>query len=233
MRIIRKKVCRLQKGMVINMKKLLVWLSVGVLALGVAGCGNTEDGSGSSDNNVPESSASPEPTQAPEPTDAPDEGGQGGDVSDSGWSAEMENMRAAVADLLGENYFPNVAMPAEYLENIIGISPDMYDDFFGEMPLISTNVDMLIVIKPAEGQADAVEEALNSYRDNNVQNSVQYPMNIGKVQGSRVGRAGDYVVFVQLGGDIMEYAEQGDAAVIAYFQQVNDEVIELIGGLSQ
>lgn len=219
------------------MKKLLVWLSVGVLVLGMAGCGNGEDGSGSLDSNVPENSASPDPTQAPEitkePADVPNEGGQGDEISDSGWSAAMEDMRAAVVDLLGENYFPNAAMPAEYLESMIGISPDMYDDFFGEMPMISTNVDMLIVIRPAEGQADAVEEALNAYRTNNIENSIQYPMNIGKVQGSRVGRAGDYIVFAQLGGDIMEYAEQSDEAVITYCQMVNDEVIELIGGLSQ
>lgn len=220
------------------MKKLLVWLSVGVLVLGVAGCGNTEDGNSSSDGNVVENSASPDPTQAPEateePADAPNEGGQGGDVSDSGWSAEMEAVKTAVVDLVGDNYIPNVAMMyADYLESMIGISPDMYDDYLGEMPMISAHVDMLIVIKPAEGQADAVEETLNAYRTNNIENSFQYPGNVGKVQASRVGRAGDYVVFVQLGGEISELLEQGDEAVIIHCQQVNDEVIELIGGLSQ
>jgi len=64
---------------------------------------------------------------------------------------------------------------------------------------MSAHVDTFIGIKAKEGKADAVEADLNAYRDNVVENSMQYPMNEEKVKASEVVRKGDYVFFVMLG----------------------------------
>ena len=146
----------------------------------------------------------------------------------TGWSEEMENIKKAVTDALGENYWPNTAIPAEMLEGSFGITADMYDDYMAEMPMISTNVDMLIVVKPKEGQLQAVEEALNAYRDMMVEDTMQYPMNVGKIQASRIERIGDYVCFVQLGADVMNVLEQGDEAVIKHCLEQNELAIEVM-----
>ena len=59
---------------------------------------------------------------------------------------------------------------------------------------------------------------------------MQYPMNVGKVQASRIETIGSYVIFVQLGGDVQDALEEGDEAVVAQCQEVNDQVIETLRG---
>ena len=69
----------------------------------------------------------------------------------------MEDLKSAVVEALGENYWPNMPLDAEILEATFGVTSEMYDDFMGEMPMISNNVDTLLIIKAKEGQVDAVE----------------------------------------------------------------------------
>ena len=222
-----------QKGMGHNMKRLLVLLCMGLLLVGTTGCGKADSG-GEDDSsqlqttNTPEVSQTPE---APEASDAPPEGGNA--VSDhdyeQGWTEQMESVKTAVTDLLGEDYWPNMALMPDMLESRLGISPDMYEDYFAEMPMISANVDTLIVIKAVEDQADAVEDILLAYHDNNVNNTMQYPQNVGKIQAARVERIGNYVIFSQLGADTTEVSEEGDQEVIiAHCREVNELVIEVI-----
>ncbi len=95
--------------------------------------------------------------------------------------------------------------------------------------MISNNVDTLLIIKAKEGQVDAVEEALTSYRDARLENLMEYPMNVGKVQACRIEKVGNYVLYVLLGGDTMTVMdEEGDEAVLSYCMEVNDQVIEII-----
>lgn len=206
------------------MKKLLVWMSIGVLALGMVGCGSqTVDG-----NDAPtEEPAAPTDTPEPEkePQNVPVAGGDH-DYAE-GWTEEMEAVKKAVTDLLGDDYFPNMPLDPDMLEQLVGITPDMYEDYLAEMPMISANVDTLIVVKAVESQADAVEEKLNAYRDAQVSNTMQYPQNVGKVQASKVGRVGDYVIFTMLGGDVSELLDQDDE-VITHCQEINDSVIQAI-----
>ena len=174
------------------MKKLLIWLCVGMLAFGMVGCGSQ------------------------------------GDDKDTYRVVEMTTIKDAIVGELGENYWPSMPLDSEMLEGWTGVAPDMYEDFLAEIPMISTNVDTLIVVRAKEDQAEAVEKALNDYRDANVSNTMQYPQNIGKIQASKVERLGNYVIYVQLGGDVMDIIDQGDEAVIVHCQEVNDRVIDII-----
>lgn len=140
----------------------------------------------------------------------------------------MDTIKAAVVEELGDDYWPNMPLDAELLEGLVGITSDMYEDYLAETPMISTNVDALIVVRAKEDKVDEVEKALNNYRDANVSNTMQYPQNIGKIQASKVERLGNYVIYVQLGGEVMDIMDQGDEAVIVHCQKVNDKVIEII-----
>ena len=189
------------------MKKFYALLCVGVLALGIMGCG--ADGSGTGENNVGENDA--------------DEGGK-----EEYRVVEMTTIKDAIVDELGDDYWPNMPLDSEMFEEFVGVTSDMYEDFLAEIPMISTNVDTLIVVRAKEGQADALEKAMNDYRDAKVSNTMQYPQNLGKIQASKVARLGNYVIFVQLGADVMDILDQGDEAVIAHCQKANDKVIEII-----
>lgn len=205
------------------MKKAVVCLCTGMLVLSMVACGRNDEGQ-SQDSQTPTESSqqnTTEPTASPEATGESQE-----DIQTSG----LKNIRQTLVEVLGENYWPNTEIPAEYLEDY-GLTSDMYEDFYGEMPMISTNVDTVIVVQAKEGQVTAVEEVLNNYRDDLVSDTMQYPMNVGKIQASRIEIFGDFVCFVQLGADTTEfYGEDGDEeAVIKHCQEQNELAIEALG----
>lgn len=143
-------------------------------------------------------------------------------------TTNIATIKQAVVDELGENYWPNTEMPAEFLEGY-GLTSDMYNTFFGEMPMISTNVDTFIVIEAKDGKVEDVEGVLNAYREALVNDTFQYPMNVGKIQASRIATFGNYVCFVQLGADVTAVLEEGDEAVIKHCQAQNELALEAIG----
>lgn len=213
------------------MKKMICLICIVSLSLSLAACGKDGEGSGSRPGNTqqegadtgPEQTAEPEET-ASEPTENPTE--SIGEIA--GWSEEMEKLRAAVVETLGENYWPNFQISPEMLENTYGVSPELYEDYMGEMPMISTNVDTLIIIKAKEENMDAIEDALEAYREALVNDTMQYPMNLSKIQASRVERLGDYVCFVQLGADTTEAMDSGEEAAITHCQEQNELALEVI-----
>lgn len=236
------------KKMTKTTKKLAVCFMTGALLFGLAACGKGEedqnsqsteqDGSSQVQDSVQDSTESV-PSESEDlngsSSGEEDAGGASGDgedlgeaEQDAGWSEEMTALRDAVVEALGDNYWPNTTLDPEMLEMVFGVSSEMYEDYMAEMPMISNHVDTLVIIKAKEDQVDAVEEALNTYRDDRVNNLSEYPMNVGKVQASRIEKIGNYVLFVQLGADTMEAMDEGDEAVINHCLEVNDLVIEVI-----
>ena len=140
----------------------------------------------------------------------------------------LQSAKEAVTDALGEDYWPDSEIPEEMLNDTFGISTDLYDGYLGEIPMISVNVDTLLIIHAKDGKVEEVENALNAYRDQMVNDTMQYPMNLGKIQASRIERVGDYVCFVQLGADTSAAEEQGEEAVITYCQEQNELALEAV-----
>lgn len=200
-------------------KKLACMLLMGTLALSMAACGNgqdentgaaTETGVESTEGTVESTGTSVESTEA------------------ENAGTPLQNAKKAVTDALGDDYWPDSEIPEEMLNETYGVSADLYDAYLGECPMISVNVDTLLIIHAKDGKVEDVENALNAYRNSLVNDTMQYPMNLGKIQASRVERIGDYVCFVQLGADTSSVEEQGDEAVITYCQEQNELALEAI-----
>ena len=141
----------------------------------------------------------------------------------------LGELKQAVVDVLGENYWPNAIIPPDTLKVVYGVSEDMYEEALAEMPMISANVDTMILIRAKADKVEEVEKALNEYRDKMINDTMQYPMNVGKIQASRIETFGNFVCFIQLGGDTMEVSENGDEAVIRHCQQENEKALDAIG----
>ncbi len=92
--------------------------------------------------------------------------------------------------------------------------------------MISAHVDTFIAIKAKEGKGEEVEKALTSYRDYLINDSLQYPMNVPKVNASSVLREGDYVFFVMLGQIKDDMAEEED--MLKQAQESNQLAIDAI-----
>lgn len=214
------------------MKKIMLLCSGLLLAVMLTACGGQsgkENGTETGTQQTQESS-SVQQTQTPgtdnSQTPETDNGTNG--TGNNGAEGTLQELRTAVTDVLGENYWPNTVIEAEVLADQYGITEEMYDEFFGEMPMISVNVDTLLIIKAKEGQEQAVEDALNAYREAQINDAMQYPMNVGKVQASRIEAIGSYICFVQLGADVTEEMDQGEDAVITKCQEANEAALDAI-----
>lgn len=171
------------------MKKWMSALLAVLMVLSLAACGGRDKQEPAApeepSSSVEETPVTPEET--PEETPA-------GEVD-----AKLTELHNNLKDAYGENYLPSMPLDETMLAEVIGVDMANVESFIAEMPMMSAHVDTFIGIKAKEGKADAVEADLNAYRDNVVNNSMQYPMNEEKVKASEVVRKGDYVFFVMLG----------------------------------
>lgn len=232
-------------------KKTIALLCAALLAVSATACGgNGKDGSSdaesstgqesggeSSEESVPsESMGTPSESMetssesAETPSDGAGAEGDGTDGIEEGWSQEMEQLKAAAVEAAEGGYWPDMALPPDMLEMSFGITSDMYDDYMAEMPMMSAHVDTLLIVKAKEDKLETVQEIVEDYREAKVNDTMQYPMNLGKIQASQVETIGNYVVFVMLGGDTTDVEEQGDEAVVKTCQERNGKVIEAIRG---
>ncbi|MBR5248887.1 MAG: DUF4358 domain-containing protein [Lachnospiraceae bacterium] len=208
------------------MKKAITFICIMTLCMALAACGKNNQNAESStqqSQSIQESTET-QSTEATQGTESTEEVMP--EIGVNGWSQEMEALKIAVVDKLGENYWPNMPVTPDIMEGLFGITADMYEDYLAEMPMISTNVDTLVIIKPKADKAQAVEDALTAYRQAKVSDTMQYPMNVGKIQASTIEKIGNYICFIQLGADTMELSEKGDDAVIKHCQEQNKLAIE-------
>lgn len=213
------------------MKKIFMLACAGALVFALTACGNKNSNvpeAGNTENTENTAPAEPETPVVPDGNVQEPAENQPADDVQAAPGEEMRAIRDAVAEALGENYWPNMQISAEILESLYGVTSDMYEDYVAEMPMISANVDTLLIIKAKSDKVEAVEEALNNYREALVNDTMQYPMNLGKIQASRIETIGDYVCFVQLGGDTTAVEENGEEAVILHCQEQNELAIEVI-----
>lgn len=156
--------------------------------------------------------------------------GMPGSAAEGGYSQDitMQEIKDAVKDTLAENYWPDVEIDAVTLEEVYGIKPDMYDEYLAECPMISVNVDTLIIVKAKEGQTENVVQALETYREKNISENMQYPMNLGKVQASRIESYDNYVCFVQLGADTTAAMDVSEEAVVDQCLEENERALDAI-----
>jgi hypothetical protein len=211
------------------MKKLQVTILVGLTMLALAGCGkNSSDSEDLNENGTISQTTVEAPAETSTQTSTVAASEAEAAEDNAGWSVEMQQLKDKITEALGDEYWPDTQLSEEMLEGLVGLSSDMYDDYLAEMPMISVNVDTLLIVKAKNGNVESVENILESYRENLVNGSMEYPMNIGKIQASRIERIGNYVCFVQLGGSAVDLVEQGDEAVIAECLEQNELVLEII-----
>lgn len=202
-------------------KKILVLLIT--LVFVISGCGKDDTDKKESEGSVAESEPQSESSQLGNT-------GMPGSEAEGGYNEEvaLEYLKDAVVDVLGDNYWPDMMIPADMLEGTYGVKPDMYDEYFGECPMISVNVDTLIIVKAKEGEVENVKKALEDYREKSISESMQYPQNLGKIQASRIEIFQEYVCFVQLGADTTEASDVGEEAVVEQCLEENERALDAI-----
>ena len=153
-----------------------------------------------------------------------------GQETEAAVNVSLDDVLNKIKEAYGEGYIPNTPMDDQMLNDVIDLSPELCESYVAEMPMISTFVETFIGVKAKEGKGDDVEKALTEYRERLVGDTMQYPMNVSKIQASQVVRHGDYVFFVMLGGPDDAAMEQGDEAALKSAEENNKIAIDVIDG---
>lgn len=148
-----------------------------------------------------------------------------GEVKD----VDIKEIHTAVKESLGEDYTADRDLEKEELEGIVKVKAEDMEEYIAQAPMISVGVDNFIAIKAKEGKADEIEAGLNNHRKYLVEDSMQYPMNIAKINASKVIRHGDYLFFVMLG----KYDDRDNVTeeqALEFAQEETKKVEDIING---
>lgn len=137
-----------------------------------------------------------------------------------------------VKEELGNDYFPDTSIDSETLESLYGITPDMYESYYAEAPMISVNSDELLGFKTTEESKDSLIDALNSYMETQKSNTMQYPTNLAEIPAMQIVDNGMYVFLVATFGDVTEAEEQGDEAIFDKASKTVNKTISIINELT-
>lgn len=198
------------------MKKFLaIIIASALLASALTACsGNENDNGGTTTSASDTSDTSDTPAESTEDTSDSSDGGENGDnPSDS--DGEAAKILDAIKEAYGENYLPSMPVEKEYLVSMIGLEEGSFTDFAGELPMISAHADMAIIVKAADGKADDVKEKLEAYKKYRMEESMEYPMNMPKINASKVLENGDYLGYIILGAFGDEEADESTQADFA------------------
>lgn len=140
----------------------------------------------------------------------------------------LTQLKDSVKELLGDQYWPEVSLTKEELERKTGITEDMYVDFLAEKQVLDSHIDTMIIIHAKEEHVGDVEQALEQYRTNIIEQNQNYPQNLCKAEASRMETINDYVCFVQLGADTTVVADKGEDEIISYCQEENERALYVL-----
>ena len=140
----------------------------------------------------------------------------------------MMEIKDAVVEILGDNYWPDALLTEEEMAERTGISASMYENFMAEYQHSEAGIDMMIIVEAKEDSVLQVEESLNEYRTLLLKIYEKQPQNRAKVFASRIETIQNYVCYVQLGADITALADLGEEKMIAHCQQENERALDMI-----
>lgn len=147
-------------------------------------------------------------------------------------SPSISKVYSAVKNAYGDDYLPDVRLSKDEIKARYGISSSWYTSAIAEVPMISANVDTLVIVKAKNADAKKkIKAALKDYRRDLIADTHQYPMNQLKIQASKVYVKGNYVCFIMLGTLDREQENQEDSKVIAAYKKLNNKAVTAIKNL--
>lgn len=208
-------------------KYILTTLSIGMLSISLTAC-KTQNPSSPSEItpsvNPPQVSASQIPNQKPSSYTAQPLSS----INKTAKKVSLSKLHKAVKKAYGKNYIPNMALDKKTLQEVYGLSPNLYQNAIGEVPMISTHSDTFIAVKAKKGKTKAVKKALTNYQTKLKKDTMQYPMNQLKIQASKVVSYDNYVFFILLGQLPKNTDETNESKVINAFEKQNNIAIKAI-----
>lgn len=148
----------------------------------------------------------------------------GGEITvESGMTAAFHD---SIKMAYGEDYLPSAPLDEEGFTQKFGIPMENVVNFVAEVPMIGTYVDTLVIVESAEGKTEDVAAALTAYREATIADTMQYPMNLAKINASKVYTADEYVFFIMLGA--IDETNETEADQLAFAEAEIQKAIDAI-----
>lgn len=132
-----------------------------------------------------------------------------------------------------KDFAVNVALTKDEIKDMYGIPSSWYTAASAEVPMISVNVDTLVIVKAKNSSTKKkIKKKLTEYRQSLINDTMQYPMNVLKIQASRVYEKGDYVFFIMLGFIDQDLQQTGtESEILDAFRAKNNKAVKAINAL--
>lgn len=148
------------------------------------------------------------------------------------------DVEAAIAKALGDGYFCTAYVPESelFLSNMAGIDLSQLDDYIAKQAVITAvYMDTVIVMKCKPGYADTAVDILNENYARTISYIRQYPFGVAKVEGARLYKIGDIVMFILAGDCAPSDATAEDEAKLAAseYEKIDKVIKDLFGSVPQ
>ena len=209
-------------------------LMLSLISVMLVGCGNKKEEPIVENPPVVETPA-PEvekPIETPEVVETPEI------VETPEVNVSMAMIVDTMRNIFGDKYLPSFEMDKESFNMLVGIDASKadiyYNEFYAGMPMMGTHVDKLFVVKT--DNTENMKSVFKSYMDAQIADTMQYPMNVTKLENYCLTVYGDYVVLAILGGytdetpvaDETKTPEQLEteqkSIEIAYYTSMNEKI---------
>ncbi len=130
----------------------------------------------------------------------------------------------------GKNLSSMMKLGNDEIKQRYGIDSAWFSSAHAEVALISASVDEIAIFKAADSSSrKKILKAVKAYQKKLKKDTMQYPMNMLKIQGSRVYTNGDYVCFIMLSNISKSLEEKGtEAEKIKAYQKLNKKAVKAI-----
>lgn len=203
------------------MKKHIAIITAAVLALMLTACSNTE-----SKPNDPQS------------TNSGNINNESTSKTDNSQSADPspKDIEAAIAKALGDGYLCTADTPDdEIVLSCIGrLDLTKVDEYVVKKPEVYA-MDTVGIVKCKEGYTDEAAKLLNDNFAQCISYIRQYAFDVAKVEGTRIYRVGDILMYITAGAPTTAEMSDEDAAKLAAseYEKIDNAVKELFGSLPE
>lgn len=211
------------------MKKHIAIITAAALAFTLTACNNAESKPNNPQNSSSSSSSSNTNNESTSKTDnKPD--------TPPSTSLSPKDVEMAIAKALGNGYL----CTADVLDDEIGLSCigwldlTKIDEYVVKQPTIYAQ-DTVGIVKCQEGYADEAAKIFNDRFAQSISYIRQYPFDVAKVEGTRIYKVGDIVMYITAGAAADAEMSDEDAAKLAAaeYEKIDSAIKDLFGTLPE
>lgn len=149
--------------------------------------------------------------------------------------AEIE---AAIAKALGDGYLATAEVPEEeIMMTALGrLDMEKVESYIVKQAVVtSVDLDTVVIVKCKDGYADEAVKAFNDAYAQTISYIRQYPFGVAKVEGARLYKIGDTVIYVIAGASADESASAEDAAKLSAdeYKKIDAAIKDACGVLTE